>query len=1044
MEFRATYQKLPTSQAYSEENISQKPAVEVLKKLGYIELSPNEAEEMRGSLNNVLLKSILQKQLQKINSFEYKDIKHKFSSKNIKQAMLDLDHSLTNGLVKTNEQIYDYLMLGKSYTQQLEDGTKRSFNLNYIDWDNLENNVFHVVEEFSVERELVGKNARPDIVLFVNGIPFAVIECKKSSISIEQGISQMIRNQGKDYIPQLFKFVQIVMSTNKNQTKYATTSTPAKFWAVWKEQDEQWHQQQLSSLITHRKPTIQDENIISLFHPTRVFELIKYFIVFDKDAKIITRYQQFFAIKETIKTIEERDELGRRQSGVIWHTQGSGKSLTMAMFAKYILFELSKHHPKVIIVTDRKNLDKQIHSTFNHTRLKASRATSGKNLISLIKDENADIVTTVINKFEKATKKEIKDESKDIFVLIDESHRTQYGSFHIYMKNIFPNACYLGFTGTPLLKKEKNTLIKFGKLIHQYTIVDGVNDKAIVPLLYEGRMIEQTINQKAIDTRLDMITRNFDDSKKEQIKKKWSNFTKIASSVQRIKLIAFDINQHFLHNYKLQGTQFKAMLATNSKIEAIRYLEAFEELGDLNAKVIISGVDDREEHEEVDVKSKNIIKQFWDSMMKKYGDEDKYEDSIKDDFVNGDSVDLLIVVDKLLTGFDAPRATVLYIDKEMREHTLLQAIARVNRLYEGKDYGFIIDYRGLLQKLDEAMDMYSGSGLENFDAADIKGAVYDVISIVGSIRSCYTNLINLFVSVKNKDNPLEYEDKLENEELRDLFYSYLSEFGKNLAIAFESETIYNALDKGELDKYKQALKFFQELRKSAKTRYSDEIDNKAYEPQMQNLMDTYIVAEEVIPITKPVDILDKKNFVKELERLGSKRAKADAIRTRITKSISEKWDENPVFFKKFSKMVQEVLSNYKEQRISESEYFNEMESIMKKYQQGDSQEQYPKNIKHNSDAKAYYGVIQETIEQLNPNLNIDLETYGKVALEIQNIINKHIKVDFKDNIDIHNKIAQDIEDLLFELKKELNLVLEFDDIDTIIETVRTISIRKNQ
>jgi len=293
---------------YNEQNISQKPAIEVLNNLGYKIIAPKDAEAMRGNLYNVLLTPILKKQLEELNSFEYKGQKLKFSNKNIEQAMKDLDEGLGNGLVKTNEKIYDSLMLGRSYEETLFDGTKRSFTIKFIDWENPENNVFHVVEEFSVERENAKDHARPDIVIFVNGIPFAVIECKKASIEMGQGISQMIRNQGRDYIPQLFKFVQVVMATNKNETKYATISTPAKFWSIWKEKDEKWHQNILSEVVKDRKQTVQDENIVSLFHPERLLDITKYFVVYDLAEKKIARYQQFFAVKEIIRTINTNNE----------------------------------------------------------------------------------------------------------------------------------------------------------------------------------------------------------------------------------------------------------------------------------------------------------------------------------------------------------------------------------------------------------------------------------------------------------------------------------------------------------------------------------------------------------------------------------------------------------------------------------------------------------------------------------------------------------------------------------------------------------------
>lgn len=1028
---------------YDERYISQIPAIEVLKKLGYQYIPTEVEQQMRQNLHDVLLRTVLEDKLKELNSYEYKGEIRKFSSSNIQQAIRDLDESLTNGLVKANEAIYETIMNGRSYTELLPDGSKKSFTIQYIDWKNIENNTFHVVEEFVVERMDGRGTVRPDLVLFVNGIPFAVIECKRASISMKQGIEQMVRNQGKDYIPQLFKFVQLVMATNKNETMYATCNTPKKFWSVWKEEKEDWLEYWLSKTVQGRIATNQDRNMISLFHPERLLEITRYFTLFDNDVKKVARYQQYFAIKEIVKTIEERDENGNRQSGVIWHTQGSGKSLTMVMLARYILSELYQYNPKVIVVTDRVELDKQIHKTFSHTRLKASRATSGGHLIDLINDNNADIVTTLVHKFDTASIKQKPIESKDVFVLVDESHRTQYGELHNKMKKVFPNACYLGFTGTPLMKKEKSTLIKFGKLIHKYTIADGVRDKAIVPLLYEGRMVEQTVNQKAIDHRLEMITRNLNDKQKEEVMQRWSKYEKLASSEQRIYLIAEDINKHFMENYKTQGSQFKAMFATNSKIEAIRYLEAFEELGDLNCAVVISPPDQREGHEVVDEESKDRVQRFWKKMMDRYGTPENYEDAIKDEFINGDDIDILIVVDKLLTGFDAPRATVLYVDKPMKEHTLLQAIARVNRLYEGKDYGLIIDYRGLLEKLDEAMQMYSGAGLENFDPEDLKGAIYDVISIVGSLRQTYSDLLQIFASIKNKEDREEYEVLLEDEELRENFYNILSSFGRNLSIALESEKIYNTLPQEELQKYKKDFKFFQDLRRSVKLRYSDTIDHKEYEAKMQKLMDNYISAEEVIRITNPVDILNAKAFEEEIERLGSKRAKADAIRTRLTKSIHAKWDENPSYYKKFSERIQEAINEYKEKRISEAEYLNRMKDIMREYQSGQTIEKYPEVIKENRNAQAFYGLTRDILSEIkDSSASYDTNMLGELASEMDKVIKKHQKVDWHDNLEIHKRIDQELDDLLFDYKDKLNVEIDFDTIDKIIEQVKTVALRR--
>ncbi|OFV71147.1 type I restriction endonuclease subunit R [Acetobacterium wieringae] len=1044
---------------YDELNISQIPALEVLVKMGYSKIPSAEAQAMRGNLHNVILKDVLYQRLKAINVYEYKGVIQQFSEKNILQSMDDIDEALTDGLIKTNEKIYDSLLLGRSYAEIVSDTDGvRSFNINYIDWEHPENNVFHIVEEFSVEKEDGTGTVRPDIVLFVNGIPIAVIECKKASISVDQGISQMIRNQGKDYVPNLFKFVQIVMATNKNDTQYATVNTPSKFWSLWKEAAEsceyEWFEQELNKAVFNRIPTDQDKSMVALFHPKRILDMIRFFTLYDNKVKKIARYQQYFAVKEIIRTIEELDKNGNRQSGVIWHTQGSGKSLTMVMLARYILSEMANVHPQVLVITDRIDLDDQIHQTFNHSRLRAAKASSGRNLIALINDRKADIITSLVHKFDTAAKYQEPIKSKDIFVLIDESHRTQYGELHIKMKNIFPNACYLGFTGTPLMKKDKKTVSKFGgRMIHKYTIKDGVDDGAIVPLLYEGRYVEQTVNRAAVDKRIAMIVRNLNEKQAEMLKAKWSQFEAIASSEQRIRLIADDIYVHFTKFYK--GTFAKAILATNSKFDAIRYFEAFEEYNDIHTAVIMSPPDQREGYDEVDEEPKDRVVKFWNKLMAGYADPQKYEDRIKSEFVDGDSIDILIVVDKLLTGFDAPRATVLYIDKPLKEHNLLQAIARVNRLYEGKDYGLIIDYRGLIQELDSAMKTYSGAGLENFDREDISGALVDVIGTVGSLKQAYSNLARIFKGIKNKNDHEEYELALENEEIRNNFYNELSQFGKYLGIALESEHIYNALGNAELLHYKKELKFYQELRAAVKLRYSDAIDHKEYESKMRNLMDTYIAAEDVINITAPVDILNEEKFEEELLRLGSPRAKADAIRTRMTKSISGKWDENPAYYKKFSQRIEEIIAEYKEKRISDAEYLQHMNEVKKDYQKGYSGTSYPAQIKHNSHAQAFYGVVKEGLErycdatdQNGDHVHEPTEIYNyenilaDVAIDVDAIIGEHSKVDWHDNQDVHNAISTALDDRFYQLKKNELPNLTFDQIDRIIEDIKTVALRR--
>ena len=1024
--------------AYLEINASQRPALALFEAMGYTYISPADCDKQRGSRYHVLLRDILRGQLRRLNRYAYAGAENEFSAANIERAMEDLDEPLTDGLVRTSEKIYDALLLGKSYLETVGEGKMLSFNLRYIDWDNPQNNVFHVTEEFAVDSRDRQHNARPDIVLFINGIPFAIIECKAPHIPVDEAVGQMIRNQQAAYIPHLFKFAQLVVATNKNAVKYATAGTPKKFWSVWKEQDAEWLQTRLKALVPDRMPTEQDRNIVSLFSADRVYELIRSFILFDANVKKVCRYQQFFAVREIMKTIAESDEHGNRQSGVIWHTQGSGKSLTMVMLAKTILMELKDCHPRVVIVTDRKELDAQIAATFAHTRLTPARATSGRHLVELVNSARADVITSIINKFNTVERQEIKNPSRDIFVLVDESHRSNYGLMATRMRSVFPNACYIGFTGTPLMKSEKNTMARFGRLIHKYTIRDGVEDGAIVPLTYDGRFVEQKVDEENIDLWFKQTTRRLTEAQREDLRRKWSSIRRLTSTDARIKRIALDISEHFIEGYK--DTGFKAMLATNYKRDAIRYLECFEQFGDLNCAVVISPPDMREGVDDADEGADDLVVSFWNKMMQQYGDADRYEEAIKNRFCDGE-IDILIVCSKLLTGFDAPLCQVLYIDKELKEHGLLQAIARTNRLHEGKDYGLIVDYRGLIEKLDTAMDMYSGAGLENFDGGDLKGVVVDVMSAIGNLRSAYTQLVELFAPVGSISDAEAVEVFLADDKMRQDFYTLLCAFGRALHLVLNAEQAYNALSKEERQKYQDTFIFFSKVRRSVKLQYCDAIDNAEYEPLMQNLLDTHLSVAGLKKITSPIDILNKDDFEKELEELGSLRSKADAIASRMTRSISEKRDENPAYYDSFSKRIRDALALYKEKVISEAEYLAKMRTIMGDYHAGRSTVSYPERIKNNVHAQAFFGVLTALFDEVEDE-RITPDFVAEVSEEITKIVASHSQVDWTNNKTIHDRISQDIDDLFYKYEKEHGLKLSFDLIDKIIDNVKTVALRR--
>ena len=526
----------------TEQALSQVPALQVLMGLGYEYLSPEQALAARGGKPaNVLLERVLTEQLARLNQIQHKGKKHLFSAANIQDAVRKLKHIKYEGLQRTNEAVFDLLTLGTALEQSVA-GNLKSFTLRYIDWHNPHHNVFHVVPEFSVERANSTETVRPDLVLFVNGIPLCVIECKSPETTVEQAISQTIRNQGSEYIPELFCYVQLVMGVNKNAACYGTTGTSKNFWSRWHEMEDTAEQvaaavnQRLSvaqknALFTgefaalrqacddlerggDRQVTEQDKAIYSLCRPTRLLDLSWRFTLFESGEKKIARYQQYFVVRSTLARIKQRYDDhgsvpgsltehcadGKRKGGIVWHSQGSGKSLTMVMFVRNLLLDETITNPRIVLVTDREDLDQQLANTFTACGLSRKQASSGRNLVKHLKDK-VGIITTLIHKFDRGWQAEkFVDQSSDIFVLVDESHRTNFGELAAKMRRMLPNACYIGFTGTPLMKRDKNNLLRFGGLIEpHYSIRQAVKDRAVLPLLYERRHVEMKQNQREID-----------------------------------------------------------------------------------------------------------------------------------------------------------------------------------------------------------------------------------------------------------------------------------------------------------------------------------------------------------------------------------------------------------------------------------------------------------------------------------------------------------------------------------------------------------------
>ena len=1026
---------------YNERPESQDPAIELLTKLGWDYIAPEDAEKQRGSLSNVILKDDLLAFLKK-QRYDYRNEKFQFSSSNIAKAISDIDVPLQSGLMKTSKEIYDLLLYGKSYEEDLYDGGKSSFDLKFIDWEHPEENILRVTDEFSVQK-LDHSKRRPDIVLTVNGIPLVVIECKKSAVSVDEGIKQNIKNWKVDEIPQLFKFSQIVIAMNPHTFKYGTCGTKAEFFVPWKEKDSEWLKTELEHLVVGRTPKEQDKSIISMLSVQRFFEIVRYFILYDNNIKKITRYQQYFGIQKAVKRILNEDNKNTR-NGVIWHTQGSGKSLTMVMLVKKIM-ALSENpasgikNPRFILVNDRINLDKQLRDNFNNTQMHPTRATTGKGLITLLEDEGETLITAVINKFEKAAKQKTQVDSKNIFILIDECHRTQSGNFHNFMLDVLPNAVKIGFTGTPLLKAEKlNTFERIGPLIDSYTIDQAEEDKVIVPLVYEGRKIPQKTTSDAINQYLEQSLIGLDKEQQEDLKRKYSKFSKIASTTPRLTCLAYAIKEHFQRFVQPKG--FKAMVAESSRVNAINLYYLLKELG-LKAAVVISPENKEEGEENLLSDDKEKIAQFFKKEIEPlFGQNyEAYEDWAKNSFNNGEDVDILVVKDKLLTGFDAPIAQALYVDKPMKTHNLLQAIARVNRVYPAKKNGKIVDFYGIFANLNTALDLYTDktSGMDGFDAEDIQKTIFGPEDVKKDLYARYEQVMKFFDG-HNTDDAEEVQLLFKDKDIREDFSNKLLDFSNSLDTAISNYEIYKGIGLDEIKKMQKDFVYLQKLRSAVRLRFGETVDFSKYEPTIRNLLNQFVAADADQIVINPIYLSDKESMQKELDKLPSDRAKAEAMATAMYSSISEKQYSDPIFYKTFKERIDETIDEYNKNRDEEA-YLAQMKNLESDYEKGFIGNKYPSNITDDDDAKGFYGNLKLEISKkitINENDAIDLQM-GELATKVKSIIRSARKPGWKHNNVLINQLKQQIEDEIFEFLDANDIELSMDQMDRIEDDILT-------
>jgi type I restriction enzyme R subunit len=1080
--------ELPTvpdlAPASSEDATSQIPALDLLQQLGWTYLSPAEVDEWRGGRRSeVVLKSILRRQLAKLNRFEYRGREYPFTEGAIEDALHELTGIGDDGLVRTNERVWNLLRLGKSVPQTVE-GDRRSYTVRYVDWEHAENNLYHVTEEFAVEATGSTETRRPDIVCYVNGIPLIIIECKPASlpggkVPVEEAISQHLRNQGASEIPRLYHFAQLLLALAINQAKYATTGTPLRFWQTWRErglpeeevarlrgprarreikvlrdvlgrgQPTAVRQANLvgycASLEPGRDVTEQDRLLYALCRPKRLLELTRHFTVFDGGERKVARYQQYFCVKDSLARIRQIGSTGERAGGVVWHTQGSGKSLTMVMLAEAILHHFRDREPRVVLVTDRVDLDDQIYDTFRGAGADLTQAETGTELRALLTDRRSRIITTLVHKFVRALKaREPLADDPDVFVLVDEGHRTHTGTLHAAMKIALPQACYIGFTGTPILRGDKQTVQQFGGIIGEpYTIAQAVEDKAVVPLVYEGRHVPQNIDEQPIDAWFEKYTAALTPEQKEDLKRKYSTADQLNRTEQKIRAEAWDISVHFRTAF--QGkTPFKGQLVAPGKADALLYKRFLDEFGMVTSEVLISAPDTRDGYSDVDevddTANRPSVLDFWAKTLKRFGSEENYRKDIINRFKHADEPEIIIVVDMLLTGFDAPRNAVLYLTRPLKEHTLLQAIARVNRVYEGKDHGLILDYFGVLGHLDTALDLYTALD-GKYDPADLEGVLTDIREAISTLPQRHAEMWDVFKEVANKHDPEAMERHLADDDRRARFYQALAGYARILKLALSSVTFHQETPHERVERYRQDLKYFVRLRASAARRYAEAVDFRQYEGPIQKLLDTYVSAGEVETLVQPVDIFDREAFKREVAQFSSPEAKAEVIANRIRHTIHEHLEEDPVFYRKLSEMLRETYERYKKERWEQVTLLQRMEEILERAQTHQPFEAAPAVLESRPVARTYYDVARDLLK--GAGTEVAPEAIADLAVTIDDVIERLAIVNWQSNTDVQNRMRIELEDELFRFKDAHGLELSFSEMDRLMDTCIEVARRRS-
>lgn len=866
----------------------------------------------------------------------------------------------TLSLYDLNKQTYSQLRYGVKIQENLGENHQ---NVHLIDWEHPEANHYAFAEEVTIKGK---KTKRPDVVLFINGIAVVVIELKRSLVSVSEGIRQNIGNQKDDFIKQFFATFQLIMAGNDTEgLRYGTTETTEEYFLTWKEDG-------LENEIR------LDRHLLQMLDKSRLLDIIHNFIVFDAGIKKTSRHNQFFGVIEARKAVKAHD------GGIIWHTQGSGKSLTMVWLAKWIRENID--HSRVLVLTDRRELDQQIETVFEGVDEHIYRTKSGRDLAAQLESTEKWLLCSLLQKFgrntDDTTDADIDNYMNDIqqylaegfqaegdlFVFVDECHRTQSGKLHDAMKKLLPNATFIGFTGTPLLKVDKNSIGVFGPYIHTYKYDEAVADKVVLDLRYEARRVDQNLSsQNKIDEWFEERTKGLTDVAKAELKKRWGTMQALLSGTARLERIVFDILDDFYKKARLANGRGNAMLVASSIYEACRYYEIFVQQGFDKCAIVTS-------YEPGALQTEDREYRIYQKMLNGK-DPDDFEKEVKKKFIKQPGqMQLLIVVDKLLTGFDAPSATYLYIDKNMQDHGLFQAICRVNRLdTEDKDFGYIVDYRDLFGKLEQAITDYTSGAFDSFDKEDVLGLLkdrlqegrHDLEEALETVRMLCepvppprstVEYIGYFCG--DVENPYSLK---ENEVKRVKLYKSVAKLIRLYA------DLANDLDKAgygdeEAQKLSKEVKHYEQVRTEIKLASGDYIDLKKYEPAMRTLIDRYVTASESEKLSAfddlgLVDLIIKKgeNFVDELPESikKSRESVAATIENNVRRLIVEEMPANPKYFLQMSEILDDLVKRRKQADFEYQEYLQRIIELTKHVRHPEESPHYPSTMNNHARRALY-------------------------------------------------------------------------------------------